>query len=311
MSNAEAVSPGATGMWRRLIAVAGDIKLSHTIFALPFALLATFLAAAHRGELPTLLTIALIIVCMVLARTVAMTMNRWADAAYDAANPRTRRRAVPSGRLPRSWMLGASVISAVGFVIVCDGFWYFNGNPLPFVLSPLVLLWLAGYSFTKRFTSLCHLFLGSALALSPVAAAIAVEPGHLRTPEPWLLAAMVMCWVAGFDVIYALQDVAIDRELGVLSLPATIGVEPALWVSRLLHAISLAALIALGTISAHLGTAFAAGVLAVGGLLVLEHALVWRSESRRINMAFFTVNGVISLLLGTLGVIDVWRNLGS
>ncbi len=308
--SADAVMPTpaaapATGLCR-FVAVARDIKLSHTVFALPFALLATFLAASSdAGRLPSVTQFVLIIVCMVLARTAAMAMNRWADARLDADNPRTRGRAVPSGRISRPFMLGVVIACGLGFIASAGGFWLIDQNHWPIVLSPAVLAWLCFYSFTKRFTALCHVVLGSALALSPVAAAIAIHPPALQTPAPWLLAGMVACWVAGFDVIYALQDVAIDREQRLHSLPSRVGVEPALWVSRALHVLAASLLVALAWISPKLNVLFAVGVALVIALLIVEHAIVWRSKTRHINVAFFTLNGVISLLLGGLGIADV------
>lgn len=299
----------AVPLHRRLLFVAADIKLSHSIFALPFALLATFLAAGAAGRSPTWSELALIVLCMVLARTVAMTINRWADRRFDADNPRTAGRAIPSGRLSASFVLGTAIACSAAFIAASGGFYALNSNPWPVLLSPIVLLWVAGYSFTKRFTWLCHLFLGSALAISPVAAAIAINPAYLQQPEVHLLLSAVLCWVAGFDVIYALQDVQIDRQFGLHSMPSRLGIEPALWISRSLHAVSLASLIALAYTSPQLHVGFAMGVTIVAVLLLLEHALVWRSEQRHIHMAFFTVNGVISLLLGTLGIIDVLRSL--
>ena len=179
------------------------------------------------------------------------------------------------------------------------------------MLSPVVLAWLCVYSFMKRYTWLCHLILGSALALSPLAAAVAVEPAYLSIAEPYLLAVMVMCWVAGFDVIYALQDVSVDREQGLFSMPSRLGENASLWISRILHAISIAALAALWHFNGLLDIAFLVGVIIVAALIVLEHALVWGSKTNHINMAFFTLNGVISLLLGGLGIFDVVRANGS
>lgn len=298
-------SPGVLG---RLAALARDIKLSHSVFALPFALLATFLAAAYGGQRPGAATLLLIVLCMVLARTAAMTVNRWADARLDAENPRTAARAIPSGRLQAGFVLAIAIASGLGFIVVAAGFWLLDPpNPWPLILSPLILAWLAFYSFTKRFTWLCHLFLGSSLALSPLAAVIAVEPAFLGRPEPYLLFAMVLCWVAGFDVIYALQDVAIDRTAGLHSMPASLGVPSALAISRLLHALSFSALLMLARLSPSLSSAFAVGVALVAGLLLLEHAIVWKSRTHHINLVFFTLNGVISLLLGGLGIWDVWR----
>lgn len=304
--NQATVAPGPGGLAARLLLVAADIKLSHSVFALPFALLATFLAAATAARLPSVVELALIVVCMVLARTVAMAVNRWADARFDAANPRTAQRAIPAGRLRRSFVLTVALACAAGFIVAASGFWIASGNVWPMVLSPLVLAWLAGYSFTKRFTWLCHLWLGAALALSPVAAYIAIEPGGLvATSGGWLLALMVTCWVAGFDILYALQDVEVDRSAGLYSMPARFGAERALWISRGLHTTSLAALIVLGLVTPTLQWAFAAGVGVVAILLVLEHALVWGSRTHRLDVAFLTVNGVISVLLGGLGIVDV------
>ncbi|MCX5658547.1 MAG: putative 4-hydroxybenzoate polyprenyltransferase [Planctomycetota bacterium] len=294
------------GLPARVALLARDIKLSHSVFALPFALLSAFLAAARRGDRhPDGATLGLIVLCMVLARTMAMAVNRWADAGLDAANPRTARRAIPSGQLAPSFVLTAALACAAGFILACAGFWLLSGNLWPLLLSPLVLGWLALYSFTKRFTWLCHIVLGIALALSPLAAAIAVNPPFLARPEPWLLFAMVACWVAGFDVLYALQDIEVDRRMGLHSMPSRLGAENALWISRGLHLASFAALFALSHFSPHLGLGFRLGVGGVAGLLILEHVLVWRSSTHHIHMAFFTINGVISLLLGGLGFIDI------
>jgi 4-hydroxybenzoate polyprenyltransferase len=202
-------------------------------------------------------------------------------------------------------VLGAASVCSAAFVLCTAGFWWLNANPWPLLLSPFVLAWLGAYSFMKRFTWMCHLFLGSALAMSPIAASIAVGPGYLTTPEPYLLATMVMCWVAGFDIIYALQDVAVDRELGIASMPSNLGTEPALWISRVLHIIAVAALVTLVIVSPQLAVGFAIGTGAMIVLLIIEHALVWGSKTHHISMAFFTLNGVISLLLGGLGIIDV------
>ncbi len=305
----QATTPSITPLTTRLGALATDIKISHSVFALPFALLATFLALDHQTagarSAPLAWIITLVVVCMVLARTMAMAFNRWADAKLDAGNPRTQGRAIPSGRLSGSFMLTIAIACAFGFIVATAGFWLVDGNAWPLLLSPVVLAFLGGYSYTKRFTWLCHLYLGAALALSPVAATLAVAPAYLAMPAPWLLAGMVMCWVAGFDIIYALQDVAADREAGTYSMPARLGVAQSLWISRLLHAMSLALLIGLALVSAQLGPRFHIGIALVAALLILEHALVWRSKTNHIDMAFFTVNGIISVLLGVLGIWDV------
>lgn len=303
-------SAGAVAGWSaRLMALAKDIKLSHSVFALPFALLAGFLAAASDGRLPGVSAAVLIVVCMVLARTAGMTVNRWADAGFDAVNPRTVGRAVPAGRLSSGFMAGAGAVSGGGFILAASGFGWVDGNWYPLVLSPFVLAWLTAYSFAKRFTWMCHLLLGSALALSPLAAAVAVEPGYLTGGELYLLAGMVMCWVAGFDVIYALQDVDVDRRSGLYSLPACWGVGRALWVSRFLHVLAAMMLVVLWQVSPHLETAFGFGIAGVIVLLVIEHWLIWRRGTRHIHLAFLTINGFVSLILGGLGVYDAVRGV--
>jgi len=296
-------------MGAKLAIVARDIKLSHTVFAMPFALLATFLAAHYAGRLPSVGEFGLIVLCMFLARTVAMTTNRLADAEYDASNPRTANRAIPSGELDRRFVRWVAVICALGFILACGGFWLIQKNIWPLLLSPIVLTFLIGYSFTKRFTWLCHLYLGVALALSPVAASIAIEPTFLTTPVPWLLSIMVACWVAGFDVIYALQDVQHDRGLGLYSMPATLGEEKSLWISRGLHVVSGLSLFALAAISPVLGWLFLGAACMTIGLLVVEHVLVWRSGTHHIHIAFLTLNGMISLILGAAGIVEVFLAL--
>jgi 4-hydroxybenzoate polyprenyltransferase len=307
--------PPDRGVWLRAVALGRDIKLSHSVFALPLALLATFLAAADasagRPHLPSAVALALIVACMVTARTVAMTVNRLVDAPLDAANPRTAGRAIPSGRLSRRFVAACALFAAALFVAATVPFWLRDHNPWPFLLAPAVLAWLCLYSFTKRFTWLCHLFLGSSLGLSPLAAALAIEPRYLARPEPYLLAGMVLCWVAGFDIIYALQDVAVDRAAGLYSMPARLGVGAALWISRSLHAASVALLLLLGHFSPSLGRGWAVGIAFIAVLLILEHALIWCSKTRHLDVAFFTVNGAVSLILGALGILDVVLRVGS
>jgi 4-hydroxybenzoate polyprenyltransferase len=242
---------------------------------------------------------------MVSARTFAMLVNRLADRRFDAANPRTARRPLASGRLalgPAAMITGAA---GMMFVVLASAFVAF-GNPWPGVLSLPVLGWIALYSFTKRFTALCHVFLGGALAASPVAAAIAVEPSALSTaPAIWWLAGMVLAWVAGFDVIYALQDIDFDRATGLRSIPARLGWRGGLWVSRGLHASALGALAGAWAAEPRFGPVFGAGVGVVAALLVTEHLILVRRGRAGLEMAFFTVNGVVSCLLGLAGVLDV------
>ncbi|MFN3167616.1 MAG: UbiA-like polyprenyltransferase [Phycisphaeraceae bacterium] len=290
---------------QQLLAVARDIKLSHTVFALPFALLATFLAAGWAERAPRVGEFLLILLCMVTARTYAMAVNRWADAGIDAQNARTAARVLPNGLVSKPFMAGVCVVNAILFVSVAACFFFAYDNAWPVILSPLVLLVLGGYSYTKRFTWACHAVLGFALAISPVAAAIAIEPGYLARPTIWLLMAMVWCWVAGFDILYALQDTEADRELGLYSIPSRLGVGPALWISRALHAASAGALIAVALVAVQLGVLFVIAAGLTCGLLLIEHALVWGGRTHQLNMAFFTVNGVISVALGVAGIVDV------
>ena len=279
---------------------ARDIKISHTVFALPFALFGTFLAA---NGLPKVGVLTLILVCMVKGRTVAMASNRLLDATLDARNPRTAGRAIPSGRLSRTFY--ASVLAACGFAFLaaCAAFWFAYRNPYPVLLALPVLLFLSAYPLLKRFTRLCHYYLGAALALAPVCAWLAVR-GSLA-PTPFWMAGAVLCWTAGFDIIYACQDYLSDVECGVFSVPAKIGIGPALWVSRLTHLACVAMFVGLGRSSPALGTLYWTGIAVGVLLLIVEHSLVRPDDLSKVGLAFFTVNGVISLLLGTLGVIDV------
>ncbi len=290
--------------FRRIVWLARDIKLSHSVFALPFALLATVLAAGRVGRLPTLLEYALIVLCMVLARTYAMAMNRRLDAAIDARNPRTAGRAIPSGRLTPRFVSGAAAACAIAFLVACAGFWLARDNPWPVLLGPLVLAYLGVYGLTKRFTAACHLWLGGALAASPLAATIAIEPVYLNHVAPYALAMMVLCWVAGFDILYALQDLRVDREQRLFSMPARFGVPAALGVSRLLHAVAIAALLLAWRFEPLLGPLFLIATLLTAALLLVEHVVVHRSFTRHIGLAFFTLNGVVSVLLAAAGIAD-------
>ncbi len=287
-------------------AFAADIKLSHSIFALPFALLAATLAAvsdqAAWGQTWGVGSFGLILVCMVCARTVAMAANRLLDARLDALNPRTARRAIPAGQLDRGWVLLTTSLFATGFVVACGGFWWLYNNPWPLMLSVPVLAFLSGYPLLKRFTSLCHYYLGAALALSPICAWIAITGGVAI--EPFLMAGGVLCWTAGFDVIYATADRDSDLRHGVHSLPSRLGIGRALLVSRLTHVAGVLFLIALGLASPLLGTVWFVAVGAVAVLLMVEHRLVRPDDLSKVSLAFFTVNGVISTLLGTAGIVD-------
>ena len=289
------------GLGEKLGAFARDIKLSHTVFAMPFALLSAFLAA--RG-MPHWVQLGLIVLCMVTARTVAMSANRVLDAELDARNPRTARRAIPAGLLSRGVVVAIALVCAAVFIASTALFGVFYRNWLPLILSVPVLAYLAAYPLMKRFTRLCHYYLGAALGLAPVCAWIAIR-GNVQL-EPVLMCLAVLAWTAGFDIIYACQDYHSDRETGVVSVPAKLGIAKALWISRLTHAFSLAMFIALGVVSPELSVLYFIGVGCAGALLVIEHALVRPTDLSRVGLAFFTINGVISLLLGTLGILDVF-----
>ncbi|MFG0273677.1 MAG: 4-hydroxybenzoate octaprenyltransferase [Phycisphaerales bacterium] len=304
------------GLPARLALALRDIKIAHSVFALPFAILAAFLATpalgaagpADRTDLwkRFALQLALVVACMVAARTWAMLVNRIADHRLDAANPRTARRAVASGALRQRDALGFAIASALAFFGCCAGFLALDGNAWPLMLALPTLVWIAFYSFTKRFTALCHLFLGGALAASPLAAAIAVRPESLAdTPALWAIAAMVVLWVAGFDILYALQDVEFDREAGLFSLPARLGPRTAVWLSRAMHAGAAGALLLAWRFDARLGALFLSACVVIAALLVLEHVVLARKGLRALPIAFFTINGVVSCLLGVVGVADL------
>jgi 4-hydroxybenzoate polyprenyltransferase len=261
------------------------IKWEHSIFALPFALCGAMLAA---GGLPAWHQLAWIIVAMVSARSAAMAFNRLADASIDAANPRTSIRALPAGHLTPSFVSTFVVISCGIFVLVASQL-----NRLTLMLSPVALAIVLLYSYSKRFTRWSHLFLGFALGIAPAAAWIAVR-GSLD-PRILLLTAAVTFWVGGFDVIYACQDFDFDLSHGLHSLPRHLGIHTALWIARIFHLAMLGLLVALVLVFG-LGKLAAAGVIAVALLLAYEHSLVRHDDLSKLNAAFFTMNGVISVV---------------
>src|SRR5579864_884712 len=261
------------------------IKWEHSIFALPFALCGAMLAA---GGFPTAHQLIWIVVAMVAARSAAMAFNRLADAAIDASNPRTRTRALPAGQLTPSFVTTFVVVSSAVFIVAASQL-----NRLSLWLSPVALAVLLLYSYTKRFTRWSHLVLGFALGIAPAAAWIAVR-GSLDL-RILLLTAAVTFWVAGFDVLYACQDFDFDRQTGLHSIPRHLGIRRALWVARGFHLIMLALLVAL-LWSFGLGKFAILGVAIVAALLAYEHSLVSSDDLSRLNAAFFTMNGVISVL---------------
>jgi len=261
------------------------IKWEHSVFALPFALCGAMLAA---GGFPRPHQLTWIVVAMVAARSAAMAFNRLADAKIDAANPRTRSRALPSGTLTTGFVASFVLISCAILVLAA---WQLNR--LAFLLSPIALAILLLYSYTKRFTRWSHLVLGVALGIAPAAAWIAVR-GSLD-PRILLLTAAVSFWVGGFDVLYSCQDCDFDRQAGLHSIPRYTGIPAALWIARLFHLLMLLLLVAV-VIAFGLGKVAMAGLLAVGGLLAYEHSLVSPRDLTKLNAAFFTMNGVISVV---------------
>lgn len=287
MTTPATLPPQSTGVWGKTTTFLEMIKISHTVFALPFAIGTTFLAA--RGW-PSAAVLGKVVLAVFLARTASMSFNRLMDHRYDAENPRTANRALPAGQLSRSFVWASTLVTLGGFFAVAA--WL---NPLALQLSPAVMLVLLGYSLTKRVTSLCHVFLGLALGLAPIGAWIAVQ-GSLAL-EPFLLAGAVLLWTAGFDIIYACMDVQFDRKAGLYSIPARLGIPRALRVSALLHVAMVLCLGALWWQSEVLGTWFLVASALVLLLLIYEHRLVRPDDLTRVNQAFFTMNGVISFLL--------------
>jgi 4-hydroxybenzoate polyprenyltransferase len=271
------------------------IKWEHSIFALPFALTAALLAA---HGLPAGRTLGWILVAMVAARSAAMAFNRWADADLDAANPRTNMRAIPAGLLTRQFVLGFTCIASAVFVLAAGEL-----NFVTLCLSPLALLVLFGYSYMKRLTRWSHLVLGLALGIAPTAAWIAVR-GSLD-PRILVLTAAVTLWVGGFDVLYACQDFDHDRAAGLYSLPQAAGIPAAFWAARLMHGAMLALLVWFGWLF-HFRLIGWLGIAAVGLLLAYEHSLVSPRDLRRLNAAFFTMNGVIATVFLCFVAADLW-----
>jgi 4-hydroxybenzoate polyprenyltransferase len=271
------------------------IKWEHSVFALPFALTAMLLAA---HGLPTWRTTAWILVAMVAARSAAMAFNRWADAELDAANPRTRSRAIPAGLLTRRFVLSFTLLAVLVFELASSEL-----NRLTLILSPVVLLVLLGYSYLKRFTRWSHLGLGLALGLAPSAAWIAVR-GSLD-PRILILTAAVTLWASGFDVLYACQDYDHDRAAGLHSLPQATGIPTAFFAARIMHLAMIVLLVWLCVVF-QMHTFGWLGIAAVALLLTYEHSLVSPRDLTRLNAAFFTMNGVIATVFLAFVAADLW-----
>ncbi|MDO8494458.1 MAG: UbiA-like polyprenyltransferase [Deltaproteobacteria bacterium] len=282
--------PACAGMTRKLLEM---IKFSHSIFALPFALGAMLVAAQ---SLPSPQTFFWILVCLVSARSAAMAFNRLVDANIDAKNPRTRTRHLPQGILSKKFV--------ALFTLVCVALFFFASfqiNSLTFALSPFVIFFLLFYSYTKRFTFLSHVWLGLCLSLAPLGAWVAVTGQYPWSAIP--LALGVIFWVAGFDIIYATQDEAFDRKEGLHSIVSRFGIRKALWISRLFHLCSVATLVWFG-LENNLGTVYFATVLLIAGALAYEQSLVKAGDLSKVGPAFFTMNGVVSMIFLVGIVID-------
>ena len=279
------------------------IKFAHSIFALPFALVATFWAGRARpGGWPSAGQVGLIVLCMVAARSFAMTFNRIVDAAIDARNPRTASRPLPAGTIRRGQAWAFLVGSAALFLLGCGGFVWLDGNRWPIRLAIPTLVVLAGYSYCKRFTALAHFVLGAVIAFAPTAAWIAISPATLGLPAA-LLTGAVLFWIAGFDLIYACQDVEVDRREGLFSVPARLGVPAALWLSRGCHVATVGLLVGLGA-AMHVGGLYwlACGLTAL--LLAGEQSVVRPHDLSRVNLDFFTLNGCVSVVFAILAIAD-------
>lgn len=284
------------------------IRFSHTVFALPFALLAAVMAWSIEGMVWRWQDLMGVQLCMVTARSAAMAMNRLIDRSIDAENPRTVGRHLPAGILKVNTVRLFALLSCVGFVAATL---LFLPNRLPLYLAVPVLLFLIGYSYTKRFTWLAHFWLGTALGLAPVATWIALR-GEFVMNQPTdllpalVLGAAVLSWVAGFDIIYACQDAEFDREAGLRSVPAWLGVTNSLRLAAVCHLVTIVMFALLSVVFPSLGWIYKTGVGLVAVLLVVEHAMVKPNDLTRVNIAFFNINSVISLGLFAVGTLDLW-----
>ena len=270
------------------------IKFQHSIFALPFAYLGAFLA---QLKVPDFMTILWITVAMVGARSFAMAANRLIDMEIDRRNPRTAERALPKGHLSVSNVILFSIISLIVFL-----FAVYNLAPICRYLWPLVVIPFVVYPYTKRFTWLSHFVLGLCLGLAPVGAWIAVT--NTISIEPFLIGVAVLCWVAGFDIFYAMQDIDFDRRHNLYSIPARFGIRPSLVLTKLLHAASIILLSYLG-IRMNMGIFYFVGIFVTAVLLAYENIIIKADDLSRLNMAFFTMNGVISVLMFCFVAVEV------
>ena len=279
------------------------IKFSHTIFALPFALLGFFLATLELGHGIRWQLFFLVLLCMVFARSAAMAFNRYLDRNIDLQNPRTAKREIPAGIIAPASALAFVVVNALLFIATT---WFIN--PLCFMLSPIALAVILGYSYTKRFTYLCHFVLGLGLSLAPIGAYLAA--GGTFDLIPLLYSGAVLLWVSGFDIIYALQDEEFDKSLALNSIPVAMGTKKALRLSSILH---LACALLILTATYLLGIRYPAfgwinwlAAISFISLLFYQHTIIKPNDLSKVNLAFFTTNGFASLIFGTLTILDIY-----
>lgn len=277
------------------------IKFSHTVFALPFALVGFFLANYQTGQTVHFQTLICVVLCMVFARSAAMAFNRYLDRDIDAKNPRTIIREIPAGIVAPKSALAFVIVSSLLFILTT----YFI-NPLCFMLSPIALIVVLGYSYTKRFTALCHFVLGLGLSLAPIGAYLAVTGQFALLPV--LYSATVLLWVTGFDIIYALQDEDFDKSLNLNSIPVLLGTKGALQLSNILHLVGglvlCYAVFLVNTEGVSFSYIHLIGTAIFIGLLIYQHTLVKINDLSKINMAFFTTNGIASVAYGSLFILD-------
>ena len=273
------------------------VKFSHTIFALPFALLGFSLATIHHSDALSWKLLILVLLCMLFARNAAMSFNRWADRHIDEVNPRTAQREIPARIIGPKSALVFCIANSLLFLVAA---WFIN--PLCFYLSPIALLVLLGYSFTKRFTAFSHFILGLGLALAPTGAYLAVTGTFDWIPV--IISISVLCWVSGFDIIYALQDDDFDRENQLRSIPVMLGRKKALKLSLILHCITALMLIVAGVIG-DFKTIYWIGLLIFSILLFYQHTIVKYNDLRRVNLAFFTLNGIASVVFSIFAITDL------
>lgn len=274
------------------------VKISHTLFSLPFAMIGLFLAFKESGDPFRITSLLLVILCVLFARNAAMAFNRYADQEIDSKNPRTSGRELPRKIISRPAALAFIIINAILFMGTA-----FLLNKMCFLLSPVALLVVLGYSLTKRFTALSHLFLGLGLSLAPIGAYIAVTAHFALVPLMFSLS--VIFWVAGFDIIYAMQDVAFDQSEHLRSIPVLLGKRNALILSAVFHIISVGFLVVAG-LTGPFGMVYWAGMAVYTSLIIYQHLLVRPNDLSRVNLAFFTLNGIASVVYACFVIADLY-----